>query len=162
MKPLLSVNNEQFGYKLSNKRAVIPYKPKSDGSKKIFLLALRLLRKCSYKLIFLFIFLNRILNDMRVIAADWMGNTSQLAGQASRLREEGVGVPVTFRTRPAAPTAAQVASCHCFFDIAVGWNMIISVPLSWTLKGRYMLEWNIWKMLTCFDASEERSSTEQI
>lgn len=46
---------------------------------------------------------------MRIIAADWMGNTSHLAGQASRLREEGVGVPVTFRTRPAAPTAGQVS-----------------------------------------------------
>lgn len=54
--------------------------------------------------------LSRILNDMRIIAADWMGNTSHLAGQASRLREEGVGVPVTFRTRPAAPTAGQL---HC-------------------------------------------------
>jgi hypothetical protein len=52
----------------------------------------------------------RILNDMRIIAADWMGNTSHLAGQASRLREEGVGVPVTFRTRPAAPTAGQVSA----------------------------------------------------
>lgn len=101
--------------------------PKSNSTEKIYLLALRLLHKCSYKLIFLFCILNRILNDMRVIAADWMGNTSQLAGQASRLREEGVGVPVTFRTRPAAPTAAQVASHCCFFDIAVCWNMIISV-----------------------------------
>lgn len=90
-------------------------KPKSDGTVKIFSLSFGLLYKFSYKLNFLFQILNRILNDMRVIAADWMGNTSQLAGQASRLREEGVGVPVTFRTRPAAPTAAQVASHCCFF-----------------------------------------------
>ena len=56
---------------------------------------------------------------MRIIAADWMGNTSHLAGQASRLREEGVGVPVTFRTRPAAPTAGQVSTeCSSFSNVA--------------------------------------------
>lgn len=116
-------------------------KPKSDGTVKIFSLSFGLLYKFSYKLNFLFQILNRILNDMRVIAADWMGNTSQLAGQASRLREEGVGVPVTFRTRPAAPTAAQVASHCCFFNIAVCWNMIISVRLSWTSKD-FGICWN--------------------
>jgi cytoplasmic FMR1 interacting protein len=67
--------------------------------------------------------LARILTDMRIIAADWMGNSSEYnTGHVSKLREEGAGVPVTFRSRPAAPTAAQVllASCmNLYVDVAL-------------------------------------------
>lgn len=45
---------------------------------------------------------------MRIIAADWMGNASQIPGQVTRPKEEGGGVPVRFRTRATAPTSAQV------------------------------------------------------
>jgi hypothetical protein len=69
------------------------------------------------------LFLCRILTDMRIIAADWMGNSSEYnTGHVSKLREEGAGVPVTFRSRPAAPTAAQVllASCmNLYVDVAL-------------------------------------------
>lgn len=55
---------------------------------------------------------------MRIIAADWMGNASQIPGQATRPKEEGGGVPVRFRTRATAPTTAQVNTvnqdpAHC-------------------------------------------------
>lgn len=71
---------------------------------------------------------------MRIIAADWMGNSSEYnAGHVSKLREEGVGVPVTFRSRPAAPTAAQVllASCmNLYVDVALDWDLFSGVKSS--------------------------------
>lgn len=71
---------------------------------------------------------------MRIIAADWMGNASQIPGQAMRPKEEGGGVPVRFRTRATAPTTAQVIQPTRTQHIV---DDVIIVPLS-TLRSMYL------------------------
>ncbi|KAL2641399.1 hypothetical protein R1flu_008986 [Riccia fluitans] len=53
--------------------------------------------------------ISRILTNMRTISADWMGNASnEQAATAKKPKEDTTAV--AFRSRPAAPTAAQL---HC-------------------------------------------------